>query len=653
MIGAASRALVTISLASLLSLLGTPLAAQQPDSLAPLESRLAPLQIVDSAAQAVRNHADYTQVRADSLGRFDAAGLGVGSALQQVEGLYLRDYGGHGGLQTLSMRGYATNQTTVSINGVPYHNPQTGSVNFGNFYLRGFQSIDVAQANGSPAQNTLAGNVDLQTEPTATLGYMSGGAGSFGQWEEAAGVAKAGDTLSLRADLYAIGARENYPYQINEVSGRRRNANFQTEQLQLYTRYRPSDRTALTYQGIGFVRDQNVAGPVVKGNPAPPREHLLQRDAFQYLQYRHALPAGAAAPAGLAGFRATLKHHYDHIAYEFGGQSTDYYLHNALAQGQTQHELGAHWLTTNWQLSWTQLRGGNLAEDLRRVGQVRRRQLNLAVRDVWQVPLAGRGIFQQLRLQADGRANFTTNFAPLANGGLVVHSTWGRRERWQLFAHTSYSHRIPAFNELYYFGFGNSELGPEAAVNVDGGALWHGPALGGRLRAKLTAFYNRTRDKIVAVPLSPVRWSTFALGYTATPGLEGALTYQPWPWLALHGNATYMRPHDQSLTDGSRLPYSPRVLLKGSLTGHWGWLRAGTQLHYTGARYASLQNDRFHYMPPYALLDAFLQATLPLAPFRLSARLAVNNLTNRSYAVIQSYPMPGRRFSARLSLYVR
>ena len=64
----------------------------------------------------------------DSLGSFSVSSISVDAVLRQAEGLYIRNYGGHGGVKTLSVRGFATQQTTVSINDVPYQNAQTGMV---------------------------------------------------------------------------------------------------------------------------------------------------------------------------------------------------------------------------------------------------------------------------------------------------------------------------------------------------------------------------------------------------------------------------------------------------------------------------------------------------------------------------------------------
>ena len=95
--------------------------------------QLSPTQIIDSLLRPFQNGADQTTFTQEFGGNFAVSGLSADAVLRQSEGLYVRDYGGHGGLKTVSIRGFSAQQTTVTLNDIPYNSVQSSVVNFGFF----------------------------------------------------------------------------------------------------------------------------------------------------------------------------------------------------------------------------------------------------------------------------------------------------------------------------------------------------------------------------------------------------------------------------------------------------------------------------------------------------------------------------------------
>jgi hypothetical protein len=161
------------------------------------------------------------------------------------------------------------------------------------------------------------------------------------------------------------------------------------------------------------------------------------------------------------------------------------------------------------------------------------------------------------------------------------------------------------------------------------------------------AFWAQARDRIVTVPLSPVRWQAYSLGYVRSYGAEGRLS---WKGKWLHGwvSSTYLVAREYSFTQGSLLPYTPPYLV--SFGG--GYRRQTWQLLYQGQyvswRLNSLAGGASSLLRPYLLHDLLFRYLTKA----YLLELRIENVTNVSYQVIQGYPMPGRRLVGSIHAYL-
>ena len=140
---------------------------------------LSTIVVKDSILSLVSRSPGKIIFQADSLGFFTASAKTADEVLQNAEGVYIRNYGGHGGVKTVSLRGFGSNQTSVSINNIPYENTLIGSVNFGNFQTDGSSAVTVSSGSPSAATNSLGGNINLQFDPGRTVKKTELFGGSF------------------------------------------------------------------------------------------------------------------------------------------------------------------------------------------------------------------------------------------------------------------------------------------------------------------------------------------------------------------------------------------------------------------------------------------------------------------------------------------
>ena len=98
-------------------------------------------------------------------------------------------------------------------------------------------------------------------------------------------------------------------------------------------------------------------------------------------------------------------------------------------------------------------------------------------------------------------------------------------------------------------------------------------------------------------------------------------------------------------TYGNQIPYIP--LHSGSLSFavRWRAWSFGWDSSFTGGKWSRTANTPDYYIEPWALSDATVSRTIPLKAgdraSELVVSLALNNVFNKHYEIVQGYPMPG------------
>ena len=180
---------------------------------------------------------------------------------------------------------------------------------------------------------------------------------------------------------------------------------------------------------------------------------------------------------------------------------------------------------------------------------------------------------------------------------------------------------------------------------------------------RLSPYYNRVSDKIVAIPTSSqFRWTMLNIGVVDVTGLDvkALAGWKAGEWdLGATLRSSYPRALDHSTpgsqTYGNQIPYIPRHSGSVTLEARRGAWSFGWDSSFTGGKWSRTANTPDYYIEPWALSDASVQRAFPLkasgrrggAP-ELAVGLALNNVFNTRYEIVQGYPMPG--FNAHLSV---
>lgn len=213
--------------------------------------------------------------------------------------------------------------------------------------------------------------------------------------------------------------------------------------------------------------------------------------------------------------------------------------------------------------------------------------------------------------------------------------------------------RVPTFNDLYYQEMGNTNLRPESTKQYNVGIIYQLNKLLilNNLEFSVDGYYNNIKDKIVASPKGPMKWTIENKDFVEIKGVDlnfkSAVHLNQTNELLLRMNYTYNNVTD--LTPGSptfwkQIPYTPFTSGSGSLTYNNKYLEIGYNLLYSGLRWVDYNSSN-------SLLSAYAEHSIYISSEINKVRIKTEmiNILDTQYEIIKFYPMPGRNYRITLS----
>lgn len=595
------------------------------------------------------------------------AATDVAAVLAYAPGVYIKDYGGMGGMKTVSLRGAASTQTPLFINGVRYDNFQTGSTDLSGLDVENFSELRVYRGGNAArfGANAMSGSIVLNTLPRGSA-LRLGAAGTAGSYGYQAAHLKLGGTLLGWRTLLAFSqrrARGDHAYVSREFGQteirRRKNADFTNASL-LASVGNSWSRGQVNATLLAVGGERGVPGPVLQGREENRSARQRDRDWFAALQGRYQVRASSALHAWVKFRDSDLRYLDPELNLGDGGVDDRYHNRDGLVGLEIRHVAGTGLLRTRLEIGLARLQGNNLAVpeggSYRRVPLVQRRFAHGLL--MWEQALGRRrGASRELRVQAALRYSHYSDAGAALSPSLSLNwQPWARAIRFR--AHAAHNFRVPTFSEQYYLNYGNQEIAPERGVSLDLGmnalADWAGRAM-----LDVSLFGTWLRDQIVGVPLSPVQWSTRNIGRTHTLGLEAQAEWRSWQE-RLRLALTYTLQNPRDVTPGSRvhgnlLIYTPQELLTAvaavalPLSRKWTFAFSAS-LRRVSFRYHLPENDPESLMPGYTVADLTASLQLQADHWQMRLRLETENVFDTEYEVIYNYPVPLRLVRLRLDI---
>lgn len=592
----------------------------------------------------------------------------LADAVSRFTGVQVKDYGGLGGLKTVNVRSLGSEHVGVFLDGIQIDNAQNMQVDLGRLSLDGLGTLALYNAHKDVRLQTAreyASGASLHLSssiPTEDRLRLRIRGGSFGTVNPSLAWDKSLGAVSLRTSAEYLGSRGDYPYQYFDTTLMRENGDIRSvrAETQLFGRLKRGEWRLHLY---GYGSERGFPGPVIRRAQGFPLSAERQSDLNVFVQ-------GAWRQDWTDRYSTALRLKYanDYTHYdthpEKNPMAMPYNLHFR-QQSAYISEAQSYSLSDTWSVDLsTDLQYNSLDSD---VGQ------NVAPRRIsFTGAIASRYVTDKLRLAA--HLAYTGAYDDYANvnaGGWSRENAW--RDAWmpsasvawlplewlELDAFIKRSYRLPSFNDLYYSLMGNSSLEPESAFQtgadmnmhaVRGNWIWDG---------RVSPYYNRVDNKIVAIPTSSqFRWTMLNIGIADITGLDlkGGMTFSKNDLAAsLVLRYTFQQALDHSTpgsqTYGNQLPYIP--VHSGSADLSLGWRRWtflwDTRL--TGKKWSRSANIDDYRIAPWSVSDASLSCEcVKNQILSISASLRLSNVFDYRYQIVQGYPMPGRSILACIDI---
>lgn len=595
------------------------------------------------------------------LGQADYLRLGVtdiADALNRLAGVTLRDYGGAGGMKTVSVRGFGAQHTGVSYDGVMLSEIQSGEIDVSRYALDNVQSLALTIGDGddifvTARQVTTPAVLSIQTlntlptdnKPHATAQLRLGSWGytnPFVRYTQ-----RLGCNVAITAEGDYVYADNDYPFRLRNGNlttiERRTNSRMNSGHAELGALWMPNGRNSLWVKTYYYDNDRQLPGIVqyytnVCGQRLHDRNWFAQwRWLYQPSQKLSLRMIGKVNWASSAYCDTLLPDRRDDATY----QQREYY-----GSVSGLYTIG-HGLSANYAIDYYY---NSLNSTLSTDRQPYRHTLlqTAAVK------------YQNRRFAALMRLLWTACF----NGAKRGDSQDDMR-RWSPSLSLSYKllseeelylrasmkdiFRVPSFNECYFHHYGSTDIRPENTRQYNVGVTWsHRWSRLVVARMMADGYLNSISDKIVAVPYNMFIWRTVNMAKVRGVGVDGEIRVE-WTLSGQHkidfaGAYTYQRianrTNPESPHYGKQVPYQP--LNQGSASVGWinPWVCLSLHGQASGGRWTTTNHYRGTRIGGYVDMGLTAYRNLHVGQTLMQLRADVENLLNRQYEIVANYPMP-------------
>ncbi len=617
-----------------------------------------------------------------SLARESFNRLGVtdiSDAIHRLPGIVLRDYGGAGGMKTVSARGLGAQNTGVSYDGIALSDCQTGQIDLQRYTLNGMSDIRLSMAGNDelflPARTVSSAAqlaITTQTDTDLTTSAHGRAALTLGSWGYTNPMFQVGTSwrqrLAVAATIDYIYAENDYPFTLTNVQQkteeRRTNSRMNQWHGEANLLFKPNPRNRLTAKLYYYDNDRQLPG-MVHYYTNETHETLHERNAF--VQARWLSYCSDYLTLMVNGkFNWATSHYRNGVSGDAVG-SGQYWQREAYASASLLYtpldwlslSYAADYQMNNLNSSLTQasrpyrhafLHTLGAKASLGRLTFLARALHSVYLNDNKAKPVAGSSMNPNQTVS--GTEPDETNIAPSASLSFQPF------ERQQFYVRASWKHifRMPTFNELYYYHLGNPMLLPEQASQWNVGLAWqsnhHWPLL---VSVTADAYLNTVTDKIVAIPFNMFVWHTVNVGKVKVYGFDAtaalSLPLSAHQALGLTGNYSFQRAQNQSFQGkyyGYQLAYTPKH--SGSLTLYWTnpWLNLSATASGMSSRWATNEHTQGTQLDGFVELSFSAHRDIRLWQHPFTLKASMLNAANLQYDIVRNYPMPGR--SWRLSV---
>lgn len=591
----------------------------------------------------------------------------IGDAARYFSGVLIKDYGGIGGLKTISVRSLGSTSTGILYDGIPVSNAQSGQIDLSRFSSSFVTSLQLYHAQPPmiliPARAFASSSILSVNTSTFEVPHLSHAkwqagmkAGSFNYFQPGGAVLfPVGKKAMISANAEGIFSKGDYPFTINngDFTEKTKRKNSRVASFQGAIDLTKEFRDSSTWQTklLAYHSHRGLPGAIIFFNNRSVQQ-LWNKDISLQTRYKKDFNTSN-------NFLLSAKYAHNYTRY-----TDPDFLNNSggLDDRYTQQEFYgslafSHSFHSNFLLALaSDASVATLSANKQNFSSPRRTTL-------WNSLSAkySSGLFQMNgtlldtyvhdRVQSGAASKEKNKITPM-----IAMSVKGGNTSPLLFRiFYKENFRMPTFNDLYYNFIGNINLRPEQSRQYNFGVsyskFFDGTIRG--INASVDGYFNQIKDKIIAVPNQNLfTWSMLNVGKVNITGIDiNAEVFGKFStdagWFTriaytFQNAIDVTNPTSENYKD--RIPYTPDHSGSAVMNVHYRTWSAGFNMLFSGNRFSQGGNNTANQLQGWITEDLSVSKTLDAKHFKTIVRAEVNNITNKQYDVIRYYPMPGRSF---------
>lgn len=609
-----------------------------------------------------------TSKRADAALMLATGSMQVSDVIKYFSGATVKDYGGVGGLKTVSVRGLGASHTAVAYDGVIITDNQTGQIDLGKFSSSQTESVrmvsgpdnDLLQPAALAAQAAVislsTGRPDLGDAKAKGNLQLKGG--SFGTISpQVTAQFKAGKRNTASMQVEWLETQGNYPY-IQEGAGSRKmyRENSDVKRLRLESAlFSDIGRNSSLTTRIYWCQTGQGLPANIYYNDYAARERLGNN--YSFIQSTLASPVNDRLTLRFsAKYSINYTNYVDPKSNNAQGFTENHYTEReGYLSGVTLYRLTDK-LSASAGIDFRYSKLASLGDESPRPTRYTVNSTAAIKYASERLTLTGRlnHVITKEKVVIRQAAESYNHLSPTAGLNWLAWPAAGLHVR----ASFSNTFRLPTFNDLYFEQIGRRDLRPERASVASAGIVIENQADGLFYSVYADAYDSNVKDRIMAVPgKNTAVWMMKNIGLVTTHGFETGLEMRGAEGRvrpALQVSYTYQRSMDKtdsgSTTWNHQLPYTPRHSASAVAWIENNIVNASCNLIYSGVYYCNAYNGPQYRMPSYYELGCSLWRSFALDTGNLILKAECINITDSRYELVRNYPMPGRQLRISISI---
>ena len=568
----------------------------------------------------------------------------ITSALHHLPGITLKDYGGAGGMKTVSVRGLGATHTGVALDGLLLPDIQSGSIDMQQFMLSEVSSLTLNIAGNEnifqPARNISRGA--LLSVETGVSSHSVGGSLSVGSWgrlEPSLWLGFKSRKVSGSIGGSYLRADNGYPFTVDNGADTHRENRQNNRVSQAAVNGNVSWRLGENSLLKAFFRlsdnDRELPGAVhyyVNGND----ETLRDQSALVQMTLTTRLANRLWLKPSLRWTHATQRYHAG--TGNAGIQSENYHHNEYYATAVLLYEPTRQ-LAFDYSLDFFH---NALQTTFAANPSPRRNSLLQSLSGKWSSCR-----FSLIASLLFSVVESVKNLSPMVSGSWKVL----RNEDLYLRLSAKQMFRMPSMTEQYYYHIGQQTLRPETTRQLNLGITFAKTLPRWDWRCSADVYINKVSDKIVCIPFNMFVWRYMNLENVIGRGADVTLSSNyhcaKSHSVSLAANYSLQRLGNQSEQQDYRdlqVAYIP--LHSGSATLAWTnpWVNVSATTVFASDTWTTNEHHAQTRIAGYTELSASLYRSFRLPKGALDVSVTVKNILDKQYFIVARYPMPGRNF---------